>query len=71
MKYTLTRIDPDALPARYPMEKKETVEDPLSEQINRSVFMGKLEDVLHSTVNWGVRTPYGLTTSACHAVMWK
>ena len=72
MKYTLTRIDPDALPARYPMEKKETVEDPLSEQINRSVFMGKLEDVLHSTVNWGRKNslwPYNFGLSCCYVEM--
>ncbi len=30
MKYTLTRIDPDALPERYPLEQKQTVDDPLS-----------------------------------------
>ena len=28
MKYTLTRIDPDAPVERYPQEQRQTVEDP-------------------------------------------
>lgn len=43
MKYTLTRIDPDALPERYPLEQKEVVEDPL-QQAGRGILMGKVED---------------------------
>ena len=52
MEYTLTRIDPNA--QRYPMQKRETVADPLTDgQVHRNVFLGKLEEVLHGVVNWG------------------
>ena len=52
MEYTLTRIDPNA--QRYPMQKRETVADPLTDgQVHRNVFLGKLEEVMHGVVNWG------------------
>ncbi|MGL4600828.1 MAG: NuoB/complex I 20 kDa subunit family protein [Plesiomonas sp.] len=72
MKYTLTRIDPNALPEQYPMGKTETVDDPLQQEIDRNIFMGKLEDVLHSTVNWGRKNslwPYNFGLSCCYVEM--
>ncbi len=71
MKYTLTRIDPHAPNERYPIQQKETVSDPLEEQIQKTVFMGRLENMLHGAVNWGRKTPCGRTTSACRAAMWR
>lgn len=46
--------------------------DPLSQQVHRSVFMGKVEDVLHKTVNWGRKNslwPYNFGLSCCYVEM--
>ena len=46
--------------------------DPLAQQVHRSVFMGKLEDVLHKTVNWGRKNslwPYNFGLSCCYVEM--
>jgi NADH-quinone oxidoreductase subunit B len=67
MKYTLTRANPDA--DQYPLQDRQIVTDPLEEEVNKSVMMTRLEDVLHTAVNWGVKTLYGLLTSVHHAVM--
>ena len=69
MNYTLTRIDPNAR-HRYPMEERKTVPDPLEDQAMKGIFMGKLETVLHSAVNWGRKNslwplPFG---TACCAI---
>ncbi len=71
MDYTLTRIDPNGENDRYPLQKQEIVTDPLEQEVNKSVYMGKLEHALHDMVNWGRRTQFGRTTSAFLAVMWK
>jgi NADH-quinone oxidoreductase subunit B len=71
MQYNLTRIDPDAPNEQYPIGERETVSDPLEDQVHKNIFMGKLEDVLSGAVNWGARTPCGRTTSACPAATWK
>ncbi|VEB56657.1 NADH dehydrogenase I chain B [Salmonella enterica subsp. enterica] len=49
MDYTLTRIDPNGENDRYPLQKQEIVTDPLEQEVNKNVFMGKLHDM----VNWG------------------
>lgn len=72
MDYTLTRIDPDGKHDRYPLQERQTVQDPLSEQVHRSVFMGRLEDMLHGAVNWGRKNslwPYNFGLSCCYVEM--
>lgn len=73
MKYTLTRIDPDAPEQRYPQEKRQTVDDPLSHtQGERGILLGKVEEVLHNTVNWGRKNslwPYNFGISCCYVEM--
>jgi len=50
MKYTLTRANPDA--DQYPLQERIVVDDPLlQEEVNKNVFMTRLEDVLHTAVN--------------------
>ena len=52
MKYTLTRANPNA--DEYPLQERIVVEDPLlEEEVNKNVFMTRLEDVMHTAVNWG------------------
>ena len=70
MEYTLTRIDPNA--QRYPMQERETVADPIQEQIKKNVWLGKLEDVMHNVVNWGRKNsiwPYNFGLSCCYVEM--
>jgi NADH-quinone oxidoreductase subunit B len=72
MKYTLTRIDPDAPNERYPIQTKETVTDPVEEQIQKTVFMGRLEEMIHGAVNWGRKNslwPYNFGLSCCYVEM--
>lgn len=75
MKYTLTRIDPTTAD-RYPHEQSSTVEDPLADQVHRSVYMGKLSDLVqtgaHDLVNWGRKNslwPYNFGLSCCYVEM--
>lgn len=53
MDYTLTRIDPNGENDRYPLQKQEIVTDPLEQEVNKSVYMGKLEHALHDMVKLG------------------
>ncbi|MCL1479388.1 NADH-quinone oxidoreductase subunit B [Marinobacter sp. M3C] len=74
MAYTLTRVE-DALAAEnahYPLGKRQRVEDPMQQQVHRSVFTGKLKDALNSTVNWGRKNslwPYNFGLSCCYVEM--
>ncbi|MEL0028810.1 MAG: NADH-quinone oxidoreductase subunit B, partial [Perlucidibaca sp.] len=71
MKYSLTRIDPNAQVPSYP-PVKETVGDPLEEEGKNSIFLGRLEDMLHGAVNWGRKNslwPYNFGLSCCYVEM--
>jgi NADH-quinone oxidoreductase subunit B len=71
MDYRLTPIIvSDATAPRQPAPASAT--DPLNQQVHRSVFMGKLEEVLHKTVNWGRKNslwPYNFGLSCCYVEM--
>src|SRR3546814_17870388 len=70
MEYTLTRIDKNS--QRYPMEQRSQVPDPLEEQLNKNIFLGKLEDMMHGAVNWGRKNsiwPYNFGLSCCYVEM--
>ncbi|MFB0582928.1 NADH-quinone oxidoreductase subunit B [bacterium 19CA06SA08-2] len=72
MKYTLTRIDLDAPVERYPQEQSQTVDDPLAQDATRGIMMGRLEEVLQDTVNWGRKNslwPYNFGISCCYVEM--
>lgn len=72
MDYTLTRVNADLESGQYPMQKKETVRDPLEEHVHKNVFMGKLEEMIHGAVNWGRKNslwPYNFGLSCCYVEM--
>jgi NADH-quinone oxidoreductase subunit B len=72
MDYTLTRVDPDSPGGRYPMQKRETVRDPLEEQVHKNIYLGKLEEMVHGAVNWGRKNslwPYNFGLSCCYVEM--
>jgi hypothetical protein len=76
MKYTLTRIDPDAtVMSAIHIEQSQTVDDPLMHKtLTRGIMMGKrLEEVLQDTApsTGAARTPCGPTTSVSPAAMWR
>ena len=73
MKYTLTRVDPNAANDVYPIQQRETgVTDPVEEQAQKSIFLGRLEDMIHGAVNWGRKNslwPYNFGLSCCYVEM--
>ena len=73
MKYTLTRIDPNAANDSYPIQQTETgVMDPVEDQTNKNIYLGRLEDMIHGAVNWGRKNslwPYNFGLSCCYVEM--
>ncbi|MES2664234.1 MAG: NADH-quinone oxidoreductase subunit B [Pseudomonadota bacterium] len=79
MKYTLTRATANTNDPKqaYPMQESQTVNDPLAgdamqDEVHKTVFMGKLEDMLHGVVNWGRSNsiwPYNFGLSCCYVEM--
>jgi NADH-quinone oxidoreductase subunit B len=73
MKYTLTRATPDGETAlQYPDTSTQIVSDPLQDQVDKNIFMTKLEDMAHLAVNWGRKNslwPYNFGLSCCYVEM--
>jgi NADH-quinone oxidoreductase subunit B len=73
MKYTLTRATPDGETAlQYPDTSSQIVSDPLEDQVDKTIFMTKLEDMAHLAVNWGRKNslwPYNFGLSCCYVEM--
>ena len=79
MKYTLTKANLDGETGtandNFPdMSGRQTPDqgDPQSDQIHKNVFMGKLEDMIHDSVNWGRKNsiwPYNFGLSCCYVEM--
>ncbi|MFM7274950.1 MAG: NADH-quinone oxidoreductase subunit B, partial [Gammaproteobacteria bacterium] len=71
MDYKLTPIVVSDRASPAPRQAEAST-DPLAQQVHRSVFLGKLEDVLHKTVNWGRKNslwPYNFGLSCCYVEM--
>ncbi len=68
MDYTLTRID-RTVRTTVTHCKLRIVTDPLEQQVENSVYMGKLSHALHDVVNWGAKTLYGHITLVFHVAM--
>ncbi|QAX81789.1 NuoB/complex I 20 kDa subunit family protein [Candidatus Pseudomonas adelgestsugas] len=72
MQYNLTKIDSNALNNKHPIDKNETISDPLKDQIYKNIYMGKLKDALSNAVNWGRKNsiwPYNFGLSCCYVEM--
>ena len=79
MKYTLTRANMDANASLngdnfdnanpYTAYQRQTVPDPIKAEVEKNVFMGKLEQMVHATANWGRKHslwPFNFGTSCCY-----
>lgn len=67
MKYTLTRANLDA--NQYPAQDRRIVTHPTEEEVNKNIFMTRLEDMMHLAVNWGRKNslwPYNFGLSCCY-----
>ncbi|MFC0267693.1 NuoB/complex I 20 kDa subunit family protein [Kushneria aurantia] len=73
MSWKLTRIDPQTpTDVPYPVGERRVVDEPMNEQVHRSVFTGRLENIMHSMVNWGRKNsiwPYNFGLSCCYVEM--
>jgi NADH-quinone oxidoreductase subunit B len=71
MNYTLSRINPGDSIER-PPNTQSSAPDPTNDQVQRSVFLGTLENMLHGAVNWGRKNslwPYNFGISCCYVEM--
>ena len=71
MKYTLTRIDTQGA-NRYPHQQSADAGEELPEQVRSSVYLGKLEEMVHGAVNWSRANsvwPYNFGISCCYVEM--
>jgi len=71
MDYTLTRADPDTT-GHYPNQQKTIVNDPVEDHVHKNIYLGKLESILHDSVNWGRKNslwPYNFGLSCCYVEM--
>ncbi|MGZ2154036.1 NADH-quinone oxidoreductase subunit A [Acinetobacter baumannii] len=68
MQYKLTRIDPDAANNQYPIGKRETVADPLVEQVQTCSWASSRRCWTSSSSG---STRSGPITSGCRAATWR
>lgn len=73
MQYELIRIKQDNDDPAEPVGTRESLDDAmLKDQVQRNIFMGKLDDVLSGAVNWGRKNslwPYNFGLSCCYVEM--
>lgn len=71
MNYTLTRVDEENC-KHYPKQKTKSVLDPIEKYLEKNVFLGKINQLLHKVVNWGRKNslwPYNFGLSCCYVEM--
>lgn len=70
MRYTITRVgdhDDSRLPYKQPV-----VGDPSEAEVEKNIFLTRLEDMMHLAVNWGRKNslwPYNFGLSCCYVEM--
>ncbi|VFP79508.1 NuoB/complex I 20 kDa subunit family protein [Candidatus Erwinia haradaeae] len=72
MDYTLTRPKQNGKNDHYPLQEESCTSDPLEKYVHKNIFMGKLENILHDTVNWGRKNslwPFNFGLSCCYVEM--
>ncbi len=67
MKYTFTR--PNEQGNQYPHQTRQVIDDITQAEVDKNVFMGRLEDLAHAAANWGRKHslwPFNFGTSCCY-----
>ncbi len=67
MKYTLTKANPSK--DSYPKQTRELIDDITQAEVDKNIFMAKLEDLTHAAANWGRKHslwPFNFGTSCCY-----